>query len=59
MAALGQRPHHSCLLALQNESFIVATVPALPWPGETHKAKLRRRHLEALILMFHGPIPSL
>lgn len=35
-----QKPHHGCLLALQNESFIVARVPALPWPGETNKAKL-------------------
>lgn len=35
-----QRPHHSCLLALQHESFIVPRVPALSWSGETHKAKL-------------------
>lgn len=36
----GRRPHHGSLLALQNESFIVSRVPALIWPGETHKASL-------------------
>lgn len=35
-----KRPHHGSLLALQNKSFIVTRVPALIWPGKTHKAKL-------------------